>query len=95
MDITKQHIHLKIFEELLPQLEPYYIPCKARLYIYNNPFTPAHAITILRQVLKVHSHTLKASEKTRGGEKTIWYQILCLENDTIPTLEGDITVSFT
>lgn len=72
---TKQNISLDKFEECLPVLEPYYIPCKAKEYIHS-PLTQIRAITIIRQVLKCYGLGLKAVEKSVKGQKTMWYQII-------------------
>ena len=32
----KQQIHIEQFEQLLPELEPFYIPCKAQEYLYTS-----------------------------------------------------------
>ena len=56
---SKQTIIVNRFEECLPLLEPYYLPCKANDYLYKTPFTYNHILTILRQVLKVHGVGLK------------------------------------
>ena len=65
---TKDHVRLDILESVLPELEPYYVPCKA---IYIHDLTPLRAITILRQVLKTQGVSLKTSERGRG----MWYHI--------------------
>lgn len=71
---SKTCIHLSKLEEILPELEPYYIPCKAKEYIHT-PLTQDKAITILRQALTAHSIKLIALEKTCGGVKGMWYQL--------------------
>lgn len=71
---SKKHIHLKEFEEVLPELEPFYIPCKAAEYLYK-VITVNRAITILRQVLRVYNIGLTSKEITRNSEKNVWYQI--------------------
>ena len=71
---SKHNIRLQEFEELLPELEPYYIPCKAEEYIHQ-PLTHIRVLTILRHLLKAHGATLKSCEKSCGGEKQKWYQV--------------------
>jgi hypothetical protein len=89
----KQQIQLEQFEQLLPELEPFYIPCKAHEYLYSS-LTHARAITILRQVLRVHNVTIVSKEKTCGSEKQVWYQIKQNHSTTTPLTE-DILISFT
>jgi len=66
---TKEHVRLDILESILPELEPYYVPCKAEHL--HKELTSLSAITILRQVLKTQGVTLKSSERGRG----MWYHI--------------------
>ena len=92
---TKQQIQLQQLEELLPELEPYYLPCKASTYIHTT-LTQNLAITIFRQVLKPYGATLNTTEKSRGGVKSTWYQIQ-LDTKSSATLmsEDGITIDFT
>ncbi len=71
---SKQQIKLFSFQELLPELEPYYLPCKAAEYIYGT-VNEGRAITILRHLLRAYGAQLLSSEKSRGGQKSMWYQI--------------------
>ena len=68
---SKSCIHLANFEEFLPEIEPYYIPCKAKEYIHINP----SPITILRHLLTSHGAKLESQEKTTNGVKSMWYRI--------------------
>lgn len=65
---TKEHVRLDILDTVLPELDPYYIPCKS---FYLRDLTSLRAITILRQVLKTQGVTLKTSERARA----MWYHI--------------------
>ena len=71
---SKSHVRLDILEPALIELEPYYMPCKAKVYLYSE-MTELRAITILRQVLKVYDISLKTSERGRDNIKTLWYHI--------------------
>jgi hypothetical protein len=79
---SRTSIQMNMFEEVLPLLEPYYIPCKAKEYLYTT-ITTARAITILRQLLKTVDASLVCSEKSRMGVKSIWYQI-SLPSSSLP-----------
>jgi hypothetical protein len=72
---SKTHIRIDILEKVLLELEPYYMPCKAEIYIYNR-LTEQRAITILRQVLKTRDIKISTNERCRNGVKTMWYQII-------------------
>lgn len=89
---SKQQIRLKEFEDLLPELEPYYIPCKAKDYIHKT-INVNRAITILRQVLRCYSANLISLEKSRGGQKNTWYQIQN-DNKNYDNLEDGILIDF-
>jgi hypothetical protein len=89
---SKQTINIQKFEECLPLLEPYYLPCKASDYLYKTPFTQNQILTILRQVLKVHGVGLKYFEKTIHNVKTTFYQL----EIKVPSLakHSDVTIAF-
>jgi hypothetical protein len=90
---TKTSINLDAIDELLPELEPYYVPCKAQIYLFE-PLTFTRALVILRQVLKSHGLLLKSFEKTQGNEKVTWYQIKLATTTSLPVKEENFTISF-
>ena len=69
----KSTIRLDILERILPELEPYYIPCKA-LHLHED-ISPSTAITILRHVIKPYQVKLHSAERGRYSVKTVWYQL--------------------
>jgi hypothetical protein len=78
----KESIHLESFQHCLPELEPYYVPCKARDFLLL-PLTPQRAIVILRHVLKAHDKMLGSFEKSMHNKRMVWYRILCkIEENT-------------
>jgi hypothetical protein len=60
-------------EELLPELEAYYLPCKAVRFLHT--WSDHTLLTILRHILRVYEYTLYAEERVSGGEKQTVYQI--------------------
>jgi hypothetical protein len=72
---TRSHIRLDMLEPVLLDLEPFYMPCKAEVYLYNK-LTEQGAVTILRQILKTRGIHISTNERGRNGVKTVWYQIL-------------------
>ena len=91
----KTQLHLSVLEELLPELEPYYLPCKAKTYLHIS-LTPAAAITVLRQLLKPFGASLHTVEKTQGGAKCTWYQIQLDTKSSATNLSEDgVTIAFT
>jgi hypothetical protein len=54
-------------------LEPYYLPCKVKLYLeYTDG---ARIVTILRHILEVHGYCIKSLETTRNKKKAIFYTV--------------------
>ena len=89
---SKAQIRIQEFEQFLPELEIYYIPCKAQEYLHIS-LTQSRVITIIRQLLKAHGARLNTCQKSCGGEKGIWYQILCRTRLNAAE-EEPITLSF-
>jgi len=63
--------------ELIPEIEKYYIPCKSKKYLTD--INEKKCITILRQFLKFHNHTLNSKEKYVKGKKSLFYQVIPLQ----------------
>jgi hypothetical protein len=85
----KDDIDLGIFEEWLPILEPYYLPCKAKLFLHN--FNAQKAITVIRHLLRANGYKLRTYEKVNKGRKQTYYQ---LEQETWMDLSGSLLVAF-
>ena len=60
--------------EIKDDLINYYIPCKARLYLTD--LTEKRAITVLKQVVRLHSYCLRSREKNFKNKKIIFYQMV-------------------
>ncbi len=86
---SKSSIHLDHLEDFFPQIEPYYLPCKAKEFLHTT-LTPARAITVIRQLLTIAGYELIAQEKTCGGVKGMWYQISAPKK----LLGGAVTIDF-
>lgn len=65
--------------DMISDLNKYYIPCKSRIYLNN--LNEKKCITILRQFLKIHNHTLMSKEKYVKGKKHLFYQVIPLQID--------------
>lgn len=59
--------------QMIPQLSPLYIPCKARWYLTNLGLK--NCITILRQVVRTQGRHLKSREVNRAKRKVVLYKI--------------------
>lgn len=62
--LTGSELQFAIAAQRLPELEPYYYPCKAAQYIHK-PQTPQTLLVILRQILRTQGYTLQTTEKKR------------------------------
>ena len=63
--------------EIMSEIEKYYIPCKSKKYLTD--INEKKCITILRQFLKIHNHTLNSKEKYVKGKKSLFYQVIPLQ----------------
>jgi hypothetical protein len=74
---TKDQCALAKASDLLVEIQPYYIPCKATFIE-----VPSYdvCIKVLRHLLKPYGYTLSYMEKSRGGKQT-WYKV---SHDRIP-----------
>lgn len=59
--------------ELVPELEKFYIPCKARTYLRG--LDTKKCITVLKQVLRLHHRVLLSRERNVHGKKVIYYNV--------------------
>jgi len=70
---SRDEINLSTTEEWLPELESYYLPCKAKRFLHT--WTDSTVLTIMRHVLHVHDYTLQKEERLYKGVKQMLYQI--------------------
>ena len=64
--------------EIMPEIEKYYIPCKSKKYLTD--INEKKCITILRQFLKIHNHTLNSKEKYVKGKKITFLSSYSITN---------------
>tara|TARA_B100001094_G_C17788848_1_gene603350 strand:+ start:84 stop:476 length:393 start_codon:yes stop_codon:yes gene_type:complete len=72
----KYFTKLKILDNIqtiLPELQKYYLPCKAKTYL--SKLTNNSAMTILRQCIRPFEYNIVGKEKYINGEKIINYHI--------------------
>ena len=70
---SRDEIRLDTIETWLPDLESYYLPCKAKRFLHIwSDVTP---ITVLRHILHSHGYDLQKEERLYRGGKTMLYQI--------------------
>ena len=58
---TKKDINKEHFEEIITWIEPYYIPCKAKRFLYD--VDESKQITILRHILRSIGYDLLVQVK--------------------------------
>ena len=74
-------VDLKTVEKMnenINEISKFYIPCKSK---YLKDLNEKKCITILRQFLKVHNHTLMYKEKYVKGKKFLFYQVIPINID--------------
>ena len=79
---SKEDIDLESVNIILPQIEPYYLPCKAKRYLHGE-ISLSKSITILKHVLKANNIDLNTQEKSINGKKTTIYQIYLKKENTV------------
>lgn len=72
-DLRNIHTQDKV-TELLVELKTYYIPCKAKVYLQD--ISVQKCITILRQILRLHTCYLLSNQKMKNGQKVVLYTII-------------------
>ena len=70
---TKDDLREENMDEWLPELEAYYIPCKARRFL--DSLTRDKFVTIIRHILSVHNFDLRTQERVICGLKKTQYRI--------------------
>jgi len=70
---SRDEIKLNTLETWLPEIESYYLPCKAKRFIHA--WSPLSIITILRHLLNLYGYTLQKEERLYKGVKQMIYQI--------------------
>lgn len=71
---TLKDLQPSLFNPALLLVEPYYIPCKAKKYLYGE-MTTYRVLTVVRQLLRSQGYGLFSQEKTVYGKKELHYQI--------------------
>jgi hypothetical protein len=71
---TLKDLQPSLFNPALLLIESYYIPCKAKKYLYGE-MTTYRVLTVVRQLLRSQGYGLFSQEKTVHGKKELHYQI--------------------
>tara|TARA_Y100001958_G_C21153163_1_gene488797 strand:- start:198 stop:590 length:393 start_codon:yes stop_codon:yes gene_type:complete len=70
---------VKELNKLKEALRPFYIPCKAKIYLED--INEKRAITILRQFLKTQNYNLYSKEKFIKNIKYNTYTVISIDNN--------------
>lgn len=71
---SKDELRLTEQDEWLPQLYVYYLPCKAKRFLYDT-IDGYRMITILRHILRPQGYDLHVQERLYRDQKQSLYQI--------------------
>ena len=71
---SKDELKVGEQDEWLPQLYPYYLPCKAKRFLHE-ALDCGRMITILRHILRPHGYDLHVQERLYREQKHSLYQI--------------------
>ena len=64
---------IKKMENDIKNIKPYYLPCKARLFLDN--LNLKKCITIVRQLLRLYDYDIIGIEKTINTKKVLFYHV--------------------
>ena len=71
---SKTEIRLEGIEEWLPELEAYYLPCKAARF-FGEAMDASRLVTVLRHIVRPYGYDLLAQERLYRDSKQTLYQI--------------------
>ena len=71
---SKDELKVDGQDEWIPQLYPYYLPCKAKRFLHD-ALDGARVITIIRHILRPQGYDLQVQERLYREQKQSLYQI--------------------
>lgn len=90
--LTEKTFLFDEFNSIILEAEPYYFPCKAQIYLHRS-VNMKRAMTVLRQLVKIHGYTFFTRERLIAGEKINEYY-LGLESYVPPSPLKISTINF-
>lgn len=89
---TKEHMKeintVENIDKIKSQLEEYYLPCKAKIYLKD--LNEKKVITILRQFVKIYNYKVFSFEKSINGQKQITYRLMLINDDYLSPKKDEI-----
>jgi uncharacterized protein involved in tolerance to divalent cations len=74
IDSMTKHNTITKITELIPLLQKYYLPCKAKTFLLN--LSLKKCITIARQISRLHNYEIPSIEKSVSNKKVMFYRII-------------------
>lgn len=71
---TEQTFSFDNFNSILLELDAYYYPCKARIYLHRS-MNMKRAMTVLRQLVRPQGYTFLTHERLINGQKCYEYYL--------------------
>lgn len=90
---SKDEIQSANHETWLPELEAYYLPCKAKRFIHDD-FSSQRIITLLRHLSPLYQVEVKSQERMLNGKKTTFYMLNPLQFLDLSGSNGEVVVEF-
>ena len=90
---SKEDLHTQTMEIWLPELEAYYLPCKAKRFLHDD-FSTQRLITVLRHLSPLHQVELKSQERMMAGKKTTFYMLSPTQFVDLSGSNGEVVVEF-
>lgn len=89
----KEDLPSQNLETWLPELDAYYLPCKAKRFLYDD-FSKQRIITILRHLSPLFQVEVKSQERVLNGKKTTYYMLSPTQFVDLSGSNGEVVVDF-